>query len=138
MNPATAYKRRAIESATPVGLVVLLYQAAVVDLRRALAAMENDPDSPRQIEVRTQACHRVLAIVGELKGALNFEQGGEVARNFDRFYQLAERLIVQAGFQKDPEPVRELLQQFSAILNAWREVEARPPAAPPVQAAWSA
>lgn len=138
MNPAAAYKRRAIESASPIGLVVLLYQAAVVDLRRALAAMENDPDAPRQIEVRTQACNRVLAIVGELKGVLNYDSGGEVARNFSRFYQLAERLIVQASFQRDPEPVREMLQQFVILLNAWREVEARPMAAAQVPAAWSA
>lgn len=138
MNPAAAYQRRAIEGASPIGLIVLLYQAAVVELRRALAAMETDAETPRQIEVRTQALNRVLALVGELKGVLDYNRGGEVARNFARFYQLAERLVVQAGFQRDPAPLRELLEQFVAILRAWREVEARPPAAAQVQAAWSA
>ncbi len=121
MNAATTYHRRALEGATPVGLIVLLYQAAVVSLRRGIAAMEAG-----DIEVRTQALNRVLALVGELKASLNYERGGEVALQFARFYQLADRLVMQASFQQDAQPLRDLLEPMVQIRDAWQQVDALP------------
>ncbi|MGH9488541.1 MAG: flagellar export chaperone FliS [Terriglobales bacterium] len=138
MHPATTYQRHAIETASPVGLVVLLYQAAVADLRRALAATEAVPNTVREIEARTKALNHLFAIVGELKREVDLKRGGEVARNLQHFYVLSERLILQAGAQRDPQILRELIEHFSRILAAWRQVEARPPAAPAAQTAWSA
>ncbi|HUX65978.1 MAG TPA: flagellar export chaperone FliS [Terriglobales bacterium] len=121
MNAATTYHRRALEGATPVGLIVLLYQAAVVSLRRGIAAMEAG-----DIEVRTQALNRVLALVGELKASLNYDRGGEVALQFARFYQLADRLVMQASFQQDAQPLRDLLDPMVQIRDAWQQVDALP------------
>lgn len=121
MNAASTYHRRALEGATPVGLIVLLYQAAVVSLRRGIAAMEAG-----EIEVRTQALNRVLALVAELKAALNYERGGEVAQQFARFYQLAERLVMQASCQQDAQPLRDLLEPMAQIRDAWQQVDALP------------
>lgn len=137
MNAAAAYQRRSVEGTTPIGLIVLMYQAAVVDFRKAIGAMEVVPNGAREIEARTRALHHLLAIVGELKRALDFERGGEVARNFQRLYLLTERLVLQASHDRDPQPLRELLEQYNLILAAWRQAEARP-ASPVAQAAWSA
>ncbi|MGH9482667.1 MAG: flagellar export chaperone FliS [Terriglobales bacterium] len=122
MDAANTYHRRAAAGATPVGLIVLLYQAAVVALRRGIAAMDAG-----DIEARTLALNRVLALVAELKASLNYETGGEVARQFARFYHLAERLILQASCQKDAEPLRELLEQFVRVRDAWQQVDKLPP-----------
>lgn len=138
MNAASTYQRRAIEGASPVGLVVLLYQGAVVQLRRAIGAMEAQPPSVRNIEIRTSALNRVLAIIGELQRVLDFQRGGEIARNFDRFYRLAQTAIMQAVTHNDAQPLRELLPQIEKILQAWRSVETRPPAPPAGAAAWTA
>lgn len=121
MNAATTYQRRAMESATPVGLVVLLYQAAVMALRRGIAAMEAG-----DIEARTRALNRVLALVSELKAALNYESGGEVARQFARFYALAERLVMQASCQQDAQPLRDLLEPMVQIRDAWQQADTLP------------
>ncbi|MGH9475184.1 MAG: flagellar export chaperone FliS [Terriglobales bacterium] len=137
MNAAAAYQRRSVEGTTPVGLIVLMYQAAVVDFRKAIAAMNTAPNTAREIEARTHALNHLLAIVGELKRALDFERGGEVARNFQRLYVLTERLVLQASRDRDAQPLHDLLEQYTLILAAWRQVEARP-AAPVAQAAWSA
>jgi len=137
MDAATAYRRRAIEGSSPVGLIVLLYQGVTVDLRRAIAAIEHGRRSD-DIEARTNALNRVLALVGELRGALNFERGGEIARQFERFFRLAERLVLQASFDHDAAPLRELLEQFSAIRDAWRQVDAAPAAGQPMAAPYAA
>ncbi|TAN22927.1 MAG: flagellar export chaperone FliS [Acidobacteria bacterium] len=138
MNAASAYQRRAIEGATPVGLVVLLYQGAVVQLRRAIAAMETQPQTVRDIEIRTSALNRVLAIIGELQRVLDFQRGGDIARNFDHFYRLAQSAIMQAVANNDAQPLRDLLPQLEKILQAWRSVETRPPAPSAGAAAWTA
>lgn len=141
MNAASTYQRRAIEGASPVGLVVLLYQGAVVQLRRAIGAMEAmqaQPPSLRNIEIRTSALNRVLAIIGELQRVLDFQRGGDIARNFDRFYRLAQTAIMQAVTSNDAQPLRDLLPQIEKILQAWRSVETRPPASSAGAAAWTA
>ncbi len=121
MDAAAAYRRRAIEGATPIGLIVLLYQAAVLELRKGVTALE-----ARDIEVRTNAFRRVLAIIGELKRVLDFDQGGEVARNFARFYYLSERILLDCSVRQELGQLPELLEQFERILDAWRQVDARP------------
>ena len=121
MDPAATYRRRTLESATPMGLVVLLYQAAITSLHRGLAAMEAG-----DIEKRTQSLNHVLAVIAELKSALNFERGGAVARQFALFYAMAERQILDASCRQDPEPLRSLLGPFGEIQRAWQQADARP------------
>jgi flagellar protein FliS len=124
MDAATAYQRRALESASPIGLIVLLYQAAGQQLRRALAAMDCG-----DIEARTSALNRVLAIVGELRAVLDYERGGEVARQFARFYYSSERALMDAACRQDPAPLRDLLNSFQQVQEAWRRADALPPGA---------
>lgn len=134
MDVATAYRRRSVEGATPIGLIVLLYQAAVLELRKGMAALE-----ARDIEARTRAFSRVLAIIGELKRSLDFERGGEVARNFARFYYLSERILLDCSVRQELGQLPDLLEQFQRILEAWRQVDARPTPAPAqLNAAWQA
>jgi len=137
MDAAATYRRRSIEGSSPVGLIVLLYQGVTVDLRRAIAAIEHGRRAD-DIEARTNALNRVLVLVGELRGALDFERGGEIARQFQRFFQLAERLVLQASFDHDARPLRELLQQFAAIRDAWQQVDTAPAMGAPVASPYAA
>lgn len=121
MNAASSYQRNSLEGASPIGLVVLLYQHGAAGLRRAIAALRAG-----EVEARTNALHRVLAIVAELKSVLDFEHGGVVARQFAQFYSLAERMILDASCRQDAEPLEELLGQFERIQAAWQQVDSRP------------
>lgn len=125
MDPAQAYQRRLIETATPIGLIVLLFERLVLSIERAVAALER-----HDIETRTTELNRALAIIAELRKSLNFEKGGEVARQFDGFYQHAERQIVAAGWRRDPAQLRELRGYLLQIRDAWRKAEVKPSAQP--------
>lgn len=134
MDAATAYRRRSIEGASPVGLVVLLYQSACVEMRRAAAAIEAG-----DIEARTRALNKVLAIVGELRAALDFERGGAIAHQFAALYRLAERGVLEASARQDAAPLREVLEQFVLVRDAWQKIEAQQGAAAAApEAAWPA
>ena len=73
-NPAQEYRKRAVEGASPVGLVVLLYGGAVTNLMRAIAAVDAG-----NVEKRVEELNKALAIIAQLQGTLDFEKGGAVA-----------------------------------------------------------
>lgn len=146
MDAASIYKRRAVESATPIGLIILLYEGILQGLRLGIEAIEAGnaaraesgasaaAQAARQIETRTAALNRVLAMLGELRGVLDHKRGGSAAALFARFYQLAESNIFEASVRQDAEPLRELLGPFAEVQAAWRQAEALPPGVESVSA----
>jgi len=119
-HPAHSYRQLSVEGATPIGLVAMLYDGAITALIRAIDAIE-----ARDIEKKCQHLNRALAIVIQLEGTLNFEEGGEVARNLQAFYVYARAQITKANVENAAEVLRSLLEHLSALRDAWREGERR-------------
>lgn len=124
MDAASNYQQHAVTGASPIGLVVLLYQSAASLLRRAVAAMEAG-----DVETRTRLLNRVIQHLAELKAALDFEHGGKVAVQLSRFYSIADGMVLDASLRQDPEPLRVLMQQFLTVQEAWQQLDAMPSAA---------
>lgn len=61
-NPAKAYRQFSVEGASPVGLVVMLYERAIADLQRATTAVE-----AHDIELRTKHLDHFLGVIAEWK-----------------------------------------------------------------------
>jgi flagellar protein FliS len=115
---ANNYQRQRAHDASPVGLVVVLYDGAIEFLRRAKLASQTD-----NIEARVAASNRVLLIINELARALDHERGGEVAEQLDRFYSTARALLMQANSRSDPAAFDEAIGMFCSVREAWRQVE---------------
>lgn len=118
MDPQNAYRESAACGATPVGQVVLLYEQMLKDLRRALLAIEAN-----QIEERTEAINHALLVVGQLQGSLNFELGGTVAPNLERFYNMMRRKLTEAQFQTSKEILNQQIALLLDLRDAWIEVD---------------
>lgn len=119
-DPARAYRQLSVQSASPIGLIVLLFNSAIAALHKAERAAEAN-----QIEVRVNELNHVLDIVSELRSVLDFDRGGDIARQFDKFYRMAEAQILQANLQNSPEIIRELVAHFVKIRDAWQQVEGK-------------
>src|SRR5437763_9876723 len=91
MNPALSYREAAVTGASPRRLVILLYEQAVEDLRRAMAA-QNEGD----IEGRTREINHALQVIGHLQATLDREQGGKVAEILERFYDMLRSGLMEA------------------------------------------
>ena len=117
-DTASAYFRSTASGATAVGQVVALYDIIVRDLRRAVEAI-----GAKQIEARVNAANHALMVVGELQGVLDFERGGETARNLKRFYTVARALITEASIHSSCEKFQELISMFARLRSAWSQVE---------------
>jgi flagellar protein FliS len=117
-NIASHYQRHRARGASPVGLVVLLYDAAIESLRRAALAAESG-----RIEQRVAASNHVVLVINELSRSLDHKRGGEIARHLDQFYAVARATLMEANLRSDPHIFEELVGVFCSLREAWQQVE---------------
>ena len=86
------YLEMSIRTASPVQLVVHLYDGALRFVRQAKE--HHVADRPLD---RGRAISRAMAIVHELSGSLDFEHGADVARNLDALYRFAADQLFEAN-----------------------------------------
>jgi len=118
------YQQAAATTAGPAQLVLMLYDGALIRLDVACEAIE---------EGRKAAAHealvRVQAIVDELMMSLDFDRGGEVARNLAELYDYCSRQLIEANIQKDAGLVRDVEAVIRGLRDAWDEGVVRGPVA---------
>ena len=62
MDARSSYREATARGASPVQLVILLYEQAIEDLRRAVLALEKG-----DIEARTCSLNHALMVIGQLQ-----------------------------------------------------------------------
>jgi flagellar protein FliS len=117
-NPALYYRESAVRSASPVGLVAILYEEVIRSLRKAQRALRQG-----DIEQRTMELSHAIRVVGYLQSVLNFEQGGTVARNLSDFYNAARTAMLQANSDGGDSILESLAGDFANLTGAWRQVD---------------
>ena len=117
-HPAQTYRQFSVQGATPLGLVVMLYDRAIADLRRAIAAIE-----AHDIEQRTKHLNHFFSVIAELESSLNHEREGSVAKNLAMFYKYARAQAINAAVKNSKEILSHLYEHFSTLRDAWREGE---------------
>jgi len=116
-NAVDSYRRTQVQSSTPLEQVVLLYDGALRFMGEARAAMER-----RDIAARRVAISRTLAIIGELRGTLDMERGGEIAVSLERLYAYAQGRVLDAVMHHDVRGLEEATKVFDTLREAWRTV----------------
>jgi flagellar protein FliS len=118
MDARSSYREGAVLGASPAQLVILLYEQAIQDLRRALIALEKG-----DIEQRTREINHAIVIIGQLQATLDMERGGEVAKNLERFYDLLRGSMVAAQVNQSARILRQQISDLVLLHGAWLEVE---------------
>jgi flagellar secretion chaperone FliS len=122
MNPRLSYRQGAAQGASPVRLVILLYEQALEDLRRALSALARG-----DIEERTREMNHALLVIGHLQATLDPDRGGEVAANLERFYAQLRTGLVEAQCKQSPALLEQQISLLFQVCEAWRALENAPP-----------
>jgi flagellar protein FliS len=129
MNPGLSYREAAVAGASPVRLVILMYEQAMEDLRRALAAHAGG-----DIEGRTREINHALLVIGHLQATLDKDQGGKVAENLARFYDQLRAGLAEAQCRQSATALEQQISHLMLVHEAWCEVEkALAPAPAPSQ-----
>jgi flagellar protein FliS len=121
---AQAYYQTQIQSRSPLELVVMLYDGALRFLQQTVDAMERG-----DLVAKRDALSRAMAILAELHGMLDLEQGGEVAASLDSLYTYMMERLTTANQQRDAAPVAEVMRLMSGLRDAWSQIAQAPPPA---------
>jgi len=117
-DSASAYHQATAFGATAVGQVVALYDTILRDIHRAMAAM-----AAGHVEKRVNAVNHALLVIGELQGVLDFERGGDAARNLNSFYTVTRAMINEASVNTSREKFQEVVSMYTKLRSAWSRVE---------------
>jgi flagellar secretion chaperone FliS len=118
MNATLSYRESETGGASPVRLVILLYEQAVADLRRALVALGRG-----DVEARTREVNHALLIIGHLQGSLDRQQGGRVAGDLARFYNQLRTGLVDAQCTQSPAALELQIERLMRVHSAWCRAE---------------
>jgi flagellar protein FliS len=127
MSWKQAYLETRILSADPVELVSILYEYATIsvqDARQSLATGD--------VPGRARAVTKAIAIVGELEGSLNREQGGDIAANLGRLYPYMRDRLTHANIMQKDEPLAEVEALLKTLGDGWKEIAGQTPAVPQI------
>jgi flagellar protein FliS len=112
------YLRAAVEGATSVGLVTMLYDRLIADLQRAIVAMTR-----ADVETRCAQIKHALLVLQQLEGSLDHEQGGEAAINLAAFYSYGRAKVMESQMKGDPQLLERLILHFVDVRDAWKAVD---------------
>lgn len=115
-----AYRDSSVLTAPPERLVVMLYDGAHRFLFQAAHAMRSGDIA--QMNNRMQ---RAEAIINELRGTLDFEQGGDIAPRLEAIYSFCQRHLIEARLKKDPQKIEQVMKLLGELRDAWEQVAGR-------------
>jgi flagellar protein FliS len=121
-NPINAYKETRIRTAGPGQIIIMLYAEAVKQCDNALAYLGQDyKKKPDLIEKINAAMGRVQDVITELMASLDFESGGEIAKNLFSLYIFFNREIMEANIAKDAKRIKSVRDMLDDLRGAWVE-----------------
>jgi len=124
-NALSTYKETRIKTASQGQLIIMLYNEAVRQLDHALdlTKMSNTgKKDPGNIEKIGKAVVKTQEIVSELMVSLDFEQGGDIAKNLFSLYTWFNRELMEANINQDARRLSTVRNHMDTLRTAWQEV----------------
>lgn len=106
-----------VESANKHQLIQMLFDGLVSSLVAAEYHIEN-----ANIPAKGKSISRACQILVGLQTSLDYQNGGDIARNLGDLYDYASRRLVQANVGNDSSIVAEIRSLLSQIKEAWETV----------------
>ncbi len=112
------YLRAGVQNASPVQLVIVLYDLLIAALTGAITAIaKND------IEERSREVKRAFLVLDHMETSLNMEAGGEAAKNLAGFYAALRSNIMAAHAQASRPLLEKQIQLLFQVRGAWAQVD---------------
>lgn len=118
-NPLNAYKETQIKTASQGKLIVMLYDGA---LKCINSAIEQIPLKHRKYDTINKNITKAQDIITELIASLDFERGGDIARDLFSIYIYLNKQLLQANLTKEEKPLKEVKGLLESLRGAWVEV----------------
>lgn len=118
-NPLNAYREVSVRTATQGKLIVMLYDEAVKQLDLAISLLDG---KTRALDKVHNALIKTQDIITELMAGLDFDRGGEIARNLMSLYVFFNEKIREGNLKKDVEPLTQVRAFVADLRSAWVQI----------------
>ncbi len=114
-EPAKAYLRSKILNASPMELIMILYEGAIASCARARELF-----GAKQRSETCDALIRAQNMIRELRNSLDMSRG-EIAQGLYRLYGYMIQRLVEANVQRKRENVDEVVRMLTELKQTWTE-----------------
>jgi flagellar secretion chaperone FliS len=113
-QPPNRYLEAEILTADPIRLTKIVYDLGV-------AALESARQCCREGDIagRGRFVNKTLEVLLELSQSLDFEKGGEIAKNYARLYDYCQRRAIQAHAEQSEKMLAEVQHLLEEMRDAW-------------------
>jgi len=111
-----AYKKTSVHTASKEQILLMLYQAAIKNCKKAMEAIDSK-DLPKKGE----HIGKLQDIVIELNNSLDHDIGGSVAMELSSLYDYLIYASTQANINIDKVPLEGCLNVLKTLYNGWTE-----------------
>ena len=112
-NPYEQYKQTQVATASQGSLILMLYDAALRNLRIAVQSIKN-----KKVNEAHRALIKCQDIIMELNLSLNMDSG-EMAENLRSLYVYIHERLIEANVHKDIKILEEIIALLSGLHEAW-------------------
>jgi len=111
---AQYYKQTDIETADRGRLLLMIYDHCIKWCQIAIDAIQN-----HDIAQKNMALIKVQNGLTELLCSLDYEKGGEIAKNLAQLYDFYSRHLIEANIKNSIQNIQEVKQMLESLREAW-------------------
>lgn len=116
-NAHNAYQTVQVTTTDRGRLLLMMYEGAIKFLRQSKAGLDaND------IAKFCRFLSKAQAIIAELMNTLDFEKGGDIARDLDRLYDFMLFYLTEANLNRDGKRIVKVIGLLDTIYSAYKEI----------------
>lgn len=112
------YQKNAVLSASPVQLIVMLYDGALRFMEAGRQAMIG-----KKLEDQNAQLQKAQKIIIELMGCLDMNKGGEIAQNLFGLYNFVLDELVASNLNDDPTRIENAAKVLRELREGWVGVD---------------
>ena len=98
-------------------LLLMMYEGAIKFLKQSRAGLEGN-----DIAKFCRFLSKGQAIIAELMNTLNFEKGGDIARDLERLYDFMLFYLTEANLHRDAARVTKVIELLDTVYGAYKEI----------------
>jgi len=110
-----AYKKTSVNTASKEQVLLMLYQAAIRNCKKAQAAIKE-----KNVARKGEYIGKLQDIVIELNNSLDFNVGSDVAKDLSSLYDYILYASTQANIKIDSEPLDGCLSVLNTLYDGWK------------------
>jgi flagellar protein FliS len=121
----TAYREADVQGASPVEVVIMLYDVLARDLKRVIAAIRAG-----DVQERVNQSNHAFQVLQELECSLDMERGGSTAKDLSRFYSHVRAKLMEVQFKLNPALLERQIEMLMELRQGWVEAMGTPEVVP--------